>query len=181
MRSNLAPGFVRASRAEVEIALAAAVDDIFRHWPLERPVPPTLLWEHSLEEASRRSLRGLTIDTSFEAETASWSEVSFGLPSAREGAQSPWPSGGEIFVGSSRLKLTGRIDRVDLAAGGRGVRISDYKTGATPRRPDKVVLDRGKELQRVLYAIAVKQLAPDTSQDHLAADLPRWRVAAIRA
>ncbi|MGL4555965.1 MAG: PD-(D/E)XK nuclease family protein, partial [Afipia sp.] len=59
---------------------------------------------------------------------------------------------------------TGRIDRVDIAAGGRGVRISDYKTGATPRRPDKIVLDRGKELQRVLYAIAIKQLVPDTSQ-----------------
>jgi RecB family exonuclease len=59
------------------------------------------------------------------------------------------------------LKLSGRIDRVDFAAGGRGVRISDYKTGATPRRPDKIVLDRGKELQRVLYAMAVGQLVPD--------------------
>lgn len=159
-----APGFVRASSDEIELALAAAVNHVFRQWPLERPVPPALLWNHSLEEAARRSLRGLTIDTSFKKDTASWSEVSFGLPSADEGTQSPWPSGGEIFVGSSKLKLTGRIDRVDIAAGGRGVRISDYKTGATPRRPDKVVLDRGKELQRVLYAIAVKQLVPDTSQ-----------------
>jgi len=159
-----APGFTRASHDEIEFALAAAVDHVFRHWPLERLVPPTLLWNHSLDEAARRSLRGLTIDTSFETDTTSWSEVSFGLTSARDEKQSPWPSEGEIFVGSSRLKLTGRIDRVDIAAGGRGVRISDYKTGATPRRPDKIVLDRGKELQRVLYAIAIKQLVPDTSQ-----------------
>lgn len=159
-----APGFVRASRDEIEIALADAVEHVSLQWPLERPVPPTMLWTHSLEEASRRSLRGLTVDTSFEVDTTSWTEVGFGQRSAPEDARSPWPLQGEIYIGSSKLKLGGRIDRVDLAAGGRGVRISDYKTGATPRRADKIVLDRGRELQRVLYAIAVKQLVPDASQ-----------------
>ena len=46
----------------------------------------------------------------------------------------------------------------NLAAGGRAVRISDYKTGAVPRRPERMVLDEGRELQRVLYAAAVSQL-----------------------
>lgn len=159
-----APGFVRASRDEIELALAGAVDHVAQHWPLERAVPPMLLWNHSLEEAARRGLRGLTVDTSFEADTTSWSEVGFGLPAAPEGAHAPWPLDGEILIGASKLKLSGRIDRVDFATGGRGVRISDYKTGATPRRPEKIVVDRGKELQRVLYAMAVGQLVPEAAR-----------------
>ncbi|MDI2073890.1 hypothetical protein ABIF68_003673 [Bradyrhizobium japonicum] len=160
------PGFVRASRDEIELALASAVDHVAQHWPLERAVPPMLLWKHSLEEAARRGLRGLTVDTSFEADTTSWSEVEFGLPAVPKGsgAHSPWQLDGEILIGSSKLKLTGRIDRVDFAAGGRGVRISDYKTGATPRHPERIVVDRGKELQRVLYAMAVGQLVPEAAR-----------------
>jgi hypothetical protein len=158
------PGFVRASRDEIELALAGAVDYVSLHWPLERAVPPSLLWRHSLNEAGRRGLRGLTVDASFEADTTSWSEVEFGLVSVPEGARSPWPLDGEILIGKEKLRLSGRIDRVDFAAGGRGVRISDYKTGATPRRPEKVVVDRGKELQRVLYATAVGQLVPEAAR-----------------
>jgi hypothetical protein len=103
-------------------------------------------------------------DASFEADTTSWSEVEFGLVSVPEGARSPWPLDGDILIGTEKLKLSGRIDRVDFAAGGRGVRISDYKTGATPWRPEKIVVDRGKELQRVLYATAVGQLVPEASR-----------------
>jgi hypothetical protein len=159
-----APGFVRASRDEIELALTGAVDHVARQWPLERAVPPTLLWKHSLDEAARRGLRGLTIDERFEADTTSWSEVGFGLATVPEGARSPWPLDAEILVGTAKLRLSGRIDRVDFAAGGRGVRISDYKTGKTPRRPEKIVVDRGKELQRVLYATAVGQLVPTAAR-----------------
>ncbi|MDB5603428.1 MAG: nuclease family protein [Bradyrhizobium sp.] len=159
-----APGFVRASRDEIEIALAGAVGHVAEQWPLERPVPPALLWKHSLDEAARRGLRGLTIDETFESDTTSWSEVGFGLPIAPQGARSPWPLKGEIVIGAEKLKLGGRIDRVDFAGGGRAIRISDYKTGATPRRPERIVVDRGRELQRVLYATAVGQLLPDASR-----------------
>lgn len=159
-----APGLVRASRDEIEVALTGAVNHVGRQWPLERAVPPTLLWKHSLDEAARRGLRGLTIDERFEADTTSWSEVGFGLATAPEGAQAPWPLDGEILVGTTKLRLSGRIDRVDFAAGGRGVRISDYKTGKPPRRPENIVVDRGKELQRILYATAVGQLVPTASR-----------------
>ena len=134
------PGFVRASRHEIETALAGAVAQVAQQWPLERPVPPALLWQYSLDEAARRGLRGLTIDESFEPDTTSWSEVEFGLPVAPQGARAPWPLDGEIVIGKEKLRLGGRIDRVDMAAGGRAVRISDYKTGAAPRphRPPRM-------------------------------------------
>ena len=87
-----APGFVRASRDEIELALAGAVDHVAQHWPLERAVPPMLLWKHSLEEAARRGLRGLTVDTSFEADTTSWSEV--GIRLARRTGRRTFPLAG---------------------------------------------------------------------------------------
>lgn len=158
------PGFVRASRGEIEAALDGAVGHVAEQWPLERAVPPALLWKHSLDEAARRGLRGLTIDETFEPDTTSWSEVGFGLAVAPQGARSPWPLEGEIVIGTEKLRLGGRIDRVDFAGGGRAVRISDYKTGATPRRPERIVVDQGRELQRVLYAAAVGQLLPDADR-----------------
>lgn len=59
------------------------------------------------------------------------------------------------------MRIRGSIDRLDRTGDGRAVRVSDYKTGAGPRRADEIVLGRGAELQRVIYAIATRQLLPD--------------------
>jgi ATP-dependent helicase/DNAse subunit B len=121
-----------------------------------------LLWEHTLDKATRRSLRGLIIDESFQSGTRSWTELSFG----EEGTKLPdvpWQAHCSVLIGKARLRLGGRIDRVDVAAGGERVRISDYKTGLTPPNAAVIVVDGGRELQRVLYAIAVRQLLPDAN------------------
>jgi PD-(D/E)XK nuclease superfamily len=154
------PGFVRASRDEIEIALDEAAKIVAVRWPLERPVPPNLLWADTLDEAVRRSLRGLTIDESFQTGTRSWTELGFGQAAPSVDSDVPWPVDREILIGEAQLRLGGRIDRVDLTANGEAVRISDYKTGATPRNAHNIVVDRGRELQRVLYAMAVQQLLP---------------------
>jgi len=49
------------------------------------------------------------------------------------------------------------------------VRVSDYKTGTEPRNADQIVFHRGTELQRVIYAAAVRQLLPEVS--HIVARL----------
>jgi hypothetical protein len=156
------PGFVRASRDEVEIALSAARDDVRAQWPVERPVPPTLLWGDTLDEATRRAFRGLTMDESFQSGTRSWTELVFG-EAGSSNADAPWQGHGDVVIGQAQLRLGGRIDRVDLGAGGERVRISDYKTGLTPANAATIVLDGGRELQRVLYAMAVRQLLPDAT------------------
>jgi hypothetical protein len=153
------PGFVRASRDEIEIALAAACDHIRAHWPLERLVPPALLWSHTLAEAVRRSLPGLTRDQPFHAGTRSWTELEFGAAESIE-TSGPWPGNREAVIGQTKLRLGGRIDRVDLGQDGDRIRISDYKTGATPSAAARVVVAGGRELQRVVYAVAVRQLLP---------------------
>jgi hypothetical protein len=155
------PGFVRASRDEIEIALSAARDQVGGQWPAERPVPPSLLWCHTLDEAMRRSLRGLTADESFRSGTRSWTELEFGADESVR-ADAPWQDRA-VFIGQAKLRLGGRMDRVDLGAGGDRIRISDYKTGAVPANASNIVLEGGRELQRVLYAIAVRQLLPDVT------------------
>lgn len=104
-------------------------------------------------------MRGLTIDKSFQSGTRSWTELAFGEEGSSI-ADAPWQSHGDVLIGQARLRLGGRIDRVDLGAGGERIRISDYKTGLTPPNAAVIVLDGGRELQRVLYAMAVRQLLP---------------------
>jgi hypothetical protein len=51
--------------------------------------------------------------------------------------------------------VSGYIDRLDLEAGNARAIVVDYKTGKVR---DEFVLNGGKELQRCLYAFAVKAL-----------------------
>jgi hypothetical protein len=76
--------------------------------------------------------------------------------------QAPWDVTKTVLVEGTELRLGGRIDRIDIVAAGTAARISDYKTGAVPRNAEKIVLGKGTEVQRVLYAIAARQLLPDT-------------------
>jgi hypothetical protein len=154
------PGYARASRDQVEHALKMAVAHVAETWPLERGVPPRLLWRHTLDEASRRCLRGLVGDEGFLAGTRSWTELGFGQNEA-DTREAPWDVTQTVVVEGTELQLSGRLDRIDVLASGNAARISDYKTGAAPRAADRIVVDNGAELQRVLYAMATRRLLPE--------------------
>jgi RecB family exonuclease len=62
------------------------------------------------------------------------------------------------------LRFGGRIDRLDLRGDGLAARVTDYKSGAAPRNMERVVLSGGAELQRVIYAAAVRQSLPEVRQ-----------------
>lgn len=154
------PGYARASRDEIEHALEGAVEHVAGAWPLERGVPPRLLWRHTLDEAARRCLRGLIGDEGFLAGTRSWTELAFGQNAAGAG-EAPWDVTATVIVEGTELRFSGRIDRIDVIASGDAARISDYKTGAAPNGADRVVIGKGTEVQRVLYAMAAHRLLPD--------------------
>src|SRR6185312_1774529 len=59
------PGYTRASREALQNALRLAASKIEEHWPLERPVPPPLLWQHTLAHAEGLAFKALTRDESF--------------------------------------------------------------------------------------------------------------------
>ena len=61
------------------------------------------------------------------------------------------------------IHIQGTIDRLDLRRTSKAVRVTDYKTGACPPNPERIVIRGGAELQRSLYALACRQLLPDCS------------------
>jgi hypothetical protein len=156
------PGFSRATPGQIEAALDEAADIIIREWPVERSVPPTLLWRHTVDEARCQALGGLTSFPNLEPGTRSWTELPFGqVPFLEPATELPWDPCVPVEIPGIGVRIRGIIDRLDLRQDGDAVRITDFKTGKVPRRPDRIVLRGGVELQRVIYAAAARQLLPN--------------------
>lgn len=153
------PGLNRSTQQELEDAVSAAGDEIIRRWPAERPVPPALLWRRTVDDAMRLAIAGLEFDQGLQPGTRSWSELTFGEEAA---LTPPWENGAEVRLGG--LRVGGRIDRLDLRGDGGAARVTDYKTSNPPKNMKTVVLAGGAELQRVIYAAAVRLRMPDVRQ-----------------
>ena len=93
-----------------------------------------------------------------EARGQSWTELAFG---EEVGGEHPWTSLSPVPIGETGLVFRGRIDRLDYEASSGAALITDYKVGAAPDRKKPIVFDRGAELQRVFYVLAVRSLLPD--------------------
>jgi ATP-dependent helicase/nuclease subunit B len=87
-------------------------------------------------------------------------ELSFGLPSDRDADPASRP---EPVSLDSGLLLRGSIDLVERAENGR-LRVTDHKTGKE-RFAAGAVIDGGRTLQPVLYALAVEKLFPAAAVD----------------
>jgi RecB family exonuclease len=61
-----------------------------------------------------------------------------------------------VTIPGTGFNIKGYIDRLDIAADGKQALVRDYKTGKAPK--EDALLDGGRELQRCLYAFAVKAL-----------------------
>lgn len=153
------PGLNRASQAEIYEAVQAAADEVLNVWPSQRPVPPPLLWRRTVDEGIRVTRDALLLDEGLQSDTRTWSEVSFGEQANQEG---PWETDKPVRLGG--LTFGGRIDRLDVRADRSAARVTDYKSGAAPRNMDRVVIGGGAELQRVIYAAAVRQGLPEVRQ-----------------
>ena len=73
----------------------------------------------------------------------------------------PWSPDAAVTIDGTGVRIRGSIDRLDHNVSLNAVRVSDYKTGAEPAKAGQIVLAGGRELQRVLYALAARQLMPD--------------------
>lgn len=69
--------------------------------------------------------------------------------------------GAAVTIAETGLRFGGRIDRLDIRATGDAARITDYKSFKPPSKNKRITLGQGRELQRVLYAIAVRALLPE--------------------
>ena len=71
----------------------------------------------------------------------------------------PWDANAIVEIPGADFRIAGHIDRLDISVDGRRALVRDYKTGRPPK--GSVTLDGGKELQRCLYAFAVKTMLGD--------------------
>jgi hypothetical protein len=156
-----AGGFAAADGALLASAVSSAKAAADRRWDAELPIPPTVVWQCTLAAAAALATAALSYPLAPMAEQRSWTEVPFGDRSAAASGGLPWDPTAPVEIPGTGLTVRGVIDRLDLSGDGRQVRVVDYKTGRVPRNSDGLILAGGKELQRCLYAFAVRALLGD--------------------
>jgi ATP-dependent helicase/DNAse subunit B len=141
-----------AAWGPAEAFLEQAMADEFRRAEREMALGPAPLWEitrEAIASAIREFLRAEA--ASGDGFTPLDFEVEFGA------GEPAGPVRVEIDGGSpgGSIVLGGKIDRIDLAAGGRSFRVVDYKTGKRlPGEP----FDGGRSLQLPIYLLAAKSI-----------------------
>jgi hypothetical protein len=160
-------GFANASTEEVTQAIRSANDNIAAQWQEERPVPPPIIWERKRAEAAELALTALSHRDNPLHEQRSWAEIPFGGDRRAEVLNEetrlalPWDPRAPVMIPNSSIKIGGSIDRLDLAGDRTHARVTDYKSGKLRKPPQ---LKGGAELQRCLYAYAVKALVVERPQ-----------------
>ena len=152
-------GLAIARDEEVASAVEAAVGQVARLWESERAVPPPVIWRRTLDEVRALSCRALALRDEHLPHARAYGEVPFGGVEPKSDVVAPWDATAPVAIPDTGFRIRGYIDRLDIGADGRRALVRDYKTGRVPK--DDIVLDHGRELQRCLYAFAVKSLLGD--------------------
>ena len=160
LRAIEAGGALATTTAEqIAAAVAAAIVDVARVWETERAVPPRVIWRRTLDDARELSRRALAFGDDLLLAARAYGEVAFGGAEPKTDVAPPWDAAASVEIPGAGFRIAGYIDRLDIAGDGQRALVRDYKTGRTPKTG--IVLDGGKELQRCLYAFAVKALLGD--------------------
>ena len=150
-------GLAAADEEEIAVAVDAAAGRVARLWQQERAVPPPVIWKRTLNDVRVVSTRALAFREEHLAGARAYGEVAFGGPTRITNAEAPWDAEATVRIPNTGFRISGYIDRLDISADGRHVSVRDYKTGRAPTKDD-IVVSGGRELQRCLYAFAVKAM-----------------------
>ena len=152
-------GLASASEKRIAAAVDAAATEVARQWEAEQAVPPPVIWRRTLDEVRALGSRALAFRNEDLADAQAYGEVPFGGAKPRSDGAIPWDAEAPVAIPDTDFRIRGHIDRLDVSANGRRALVRDYKTGRVPGKD--IVLDGGRELQRCLYASAVKALLGD--------------------
>ena len=152
-------GLVSAHIEAIEAAVADAAQAVAVIWESERAVPPTVIWRRTLDDARVMAGRALSYRDDSLPGSRSYSEVPFGGAEPKSDAEMPWDASKLVMIPDTEFNIAGYIDRLDISGDGTRALVRDYKTGR-PSHGD-IRLNGGRELQRCLYAFAVKALLGD--------------------
>jgi len=152
-------GLATANTETVEAAVARAAQAVAADWESERPVPPAVIWARTLDDARMLAGRALSYGDDVLPGARSYAEVPFGGSEPKSEAEAPWDTSTPVTITDTAFNIAGYIDRLDISGDGKRALVRDYKTGRPPR--GNIRLSGGRELQRCLYAFAVKALLGD--------------------
>ena len=158
-------GFGTSDDVSLAGAISRALDSVAREWERTRPVPPPVIWERKLQDIRTLAVAALGYREQSLVGQRSWAEIPFGGDRSVEDltderrALLPWDPTTPVVIPGTAVAIGGAIDRLDLNAAGEIARVTDYKSGKSPGKKP-LVLKGGAELQRCLYAYAVRSLVP---------------------
>ena len=157
-----AAGMAGASPEAIAGAATRAAENVKSRWDATQPVPPPVIWKRKLAEARELALMALSLDEEPLPGQHSWAEIPFGSGPRAEilgeeaRAALPWDPTAIVSVPGTSICICGSIDRLDLSGDKKHARVTDYKSGKLRGHPPQI--RGGSELQRCLYAFAVKVL-----------------------
>jgi hypothetical protein len=154
-----AGGLQSAKSEAIAAAVAEATSVVAADWESSLPVPPAVIWRRTLDDVRHMASRALSYDDDVLPGARSYSEVPFGGAEPKSDAETPWDPKTRVTIPDADLDIAGYIDRLDVSGDGKCALVRDYKTGRPPR--NAIQLNGGRELQRCLYAFAVKKLLGD--------------------
>ena len=161
-------GFAGASIEQLTQAITVARDNAAARWEATRPIPPPVVWRRKLAEAVEFAVTAVSNRPDPLPGQQSWAEIPFGgdkrAEALSEEARSllPWDPMAAVNIPGTDIRIGGSIDRLDLAGDRSRARVTDYKSGKVGGKPPQ--LKGGSELQRCLYAYAVKALITEQPQ-----------------
>lgn len=158
-RLEAAGGLSTADTGQIASVVEDAARDVAAVWEGERALPPALIWRWSVDEARHLARSALTHEDERLPDARCYAEVAFGGAAPKSATAGPWNPTSPVQIPDTGVRIAGYIDRLDVSGDGQRALVRDYKTGRAPQ--GDVRLDGGRELQRCLYAFAVKALLGD--------------------
>jgi len=149
-------GLAKATETQIASAVNSAATSIAEHWQSERAAPPKVIWHRTLDEVRDLTTRALTYRDQDLPQSRSYGEVAFGGAPPETDAPIPWDPALAVEIPDTEFQISGYIDRLDISGDSKRALVRDYKTGRLPKAD--IVINGGGELQRCLYAFAVKAL-----------------------
>jgi hypothetical protein len=152
-------GFGNATADAIGKAVEWAVGVVAGRWETAQPVPPPIIWRKALGSIGAVATAALTHPLGALPDQRTWTEVPFGTGDAEGRNDLPWNPACPVEIPGTGILIQGHIDRLDRSGDGRRARVIDYKTGRLDQKKmNETVVDGGRELQRCLYAFAVRTL-----------------------
>jgi hypothetical protein len=151
-------GFAHAAAAIVKMEVHKARLEVGTRMEQNQPIPPTLVWSQTLDRAEDIAVRTLLFNYGTSDDTVSFAEIPFGDDREWVREDLPWAMDKPVFIPGTNIRIRGSLDRLDLSANTSTAKVLDYKTGKTPKNPEQMGINGGKELQRALYGFTVETL-----------------------